>query len=274
MTLSTCPLLAAALRHIISRAQNVPRMHNTASDSCPWRKSNVRATCPMSTPSSSRCSCKILEHILQLFFAYPGLFNLRENPFAATHSAAQFCPFTNLYFTNSTVNFVNTCPLGASPWMISACDSLEKLRVHGVKHRGVPCCSSRITTMRSFRCFRSLFFSLSSEFQYMAFHVLSSSPSRKPSLSPRQPKTRERTYNNPTAKLMRRMTDASKSLSLDDSCYSTQQLATQPTSHLHAPTSAQPNAYAPAPSTPTNYTARPAKVEVVLTNGTLRLPDA
>ena len=112
---------------------------------------------------------------MQLFFAYPGLFNLHENPFATTHSAAQFCPFTNLYFTNSTVLFVNTCPLGASPWMISACDSLVKLRVHGVKHRGVPCCSSRITTMRSFRCFRSLFFSLSSEFQYMAFHVLSSS---------------------------------------------------------------------------------------------------
>ena len=73
---------------------------------------------------------------------------------------------------------------------------------------------------------------------------------------------------------MRRMTDASKSLSLDDSCYLTQQLATQPTSHPHAPTSALPNAYALAPSTIINYTVRSVKAVGVLTNDTPHLPDA
>ena len=76
----------------------------------------------------------------------------------------------------------------------------------------------------------------------------------KPSSSPKQPKTREHTCNNPTAKPTRRTTDASKSHSLDDSCYPTQPLATQPTSHPHAPTSAPPNAHVLAPSTITNYT--------------------
>ena len=44
---------------------------------------------------------------------------------------------------------------------------------------------------------------------------------QKTILIPQTAKTRERTYNNPTAKLMRRTTDASKSLSLDDSCFPT-----------------------------------------------------
>ena len=59
-------------------------------------------------------------------------------------------------------------------------------------------------------------------------------PSRKPSSDPKQPKTREHTYNNPTAKPTRRTTDASKSLSPDDSCCPTQPLATLPISHPHA----------------------------------------
>ena len=71
---------------------------------------------------------------------------------------------------------------------------------------------------------------------------------------PNSQKKREHTCNNPAVKPTRRTTDASKSHSLDDSCYPTQPLATQPAFHPHAPTLVLPNAHALAPSTIINYT--------------------
>ena len=106
--------------------------------------------------------------MLELLFVLTELLNVRENPVATTQ-AAQFCSCTNITQSSSTVLFVNTSLLGAPPWMTSACTLSSKPGAHGVRHRGMACCSHRITTMTphvlhrspSFRCFRSLLFFVS-----------------------------------------------------------------------------------------------------------------